>query len=185
MAKINYTALKENLSTISNEPSDSGNRRGYSRARTFIMESNLSEADKKIVRAELYRGADTNQGYFYNSNGVNAAILAVSSLQNANDDSYQPKLPTPLGIAQFAEMVEDGRIFGVSFTKRTTGQLRTMSCRLGVKKFIRGGKMAYSPSEKQLLTVFDMAKKGYRSIPLDGIQSISVGGEKFSIRGLV
>jgi len=181
MANANYTALIEQLKTVSNSPSDSGNRIGYSTARALIMESDLPDAHKEIVRAELHKAADTNQGYHYNSNGVHGALKAIESLVAANDDSFNPEPPTTLSVSQLTDMVKGGRIFGVSFVKRTTGELRTMSCRLGVKKFLRGGQLAYSPAEKQLLTVFDMGKKAYRCIPIEGIQSLSVGGNQYSL----
>jgi len=181
MANANYTALIEQLKTVSNPPSDSGNRKGYAVARAFIMKSDLSDAQKEIVRSELHKAADTNQGYHYNSNGVQGALKAIESLVAANDDSFDPEPPTTLSAMQLTDMVKGGRIFGVSFIKRTTGELRAMSCRLGVKKFLKGGKLSYSPAEKQLLTVFSMSDKGYRSIPLDSIQSVSVGGQTFSV----
>ena len=108
-----------------------------------------------------------------NSKVSNVAKMAVYSGQSANDDSYQPQDISSLEISQFTDIVKDGRIFGVSFIKRTTGELRTMTCRLGVKKFLRGGELAYSPAKKHLLTVFDMVAKGYRMIPLDAIQRVA------------
>ena len=181
MAKTNYKALIEQLETISNEPSDSSNRRGYAQARAFIISSELTDDQKELMRKELHRGADTNQGYHYNSNGISEAISAISKLSAANDDLFDPTLPQSLTITQLINKLESGEIFGVSFIKRNTGELRTMSARLGVKKFLRGGNLSYSPAEKQLLTVFDMAKKGYRSIPLDAIKRVSVGGLLFSV----
>ena len=32
-----------------------------------------------------------------------------------------------------------GRVFGVRFIKRTTGEVRDMNCRGGVRKHLRGG----------------------------------------------
>lgn len=181
MAKANYTALIEQLKTVSNPPSDSGNRRGYSQARAFIKESDLSDAQKELVSDELHKAADTNKGYHYNSNGVHGALKAIESLVAANDDSHDPEPPTTLSASELTNMVKGGRIFGVSFIKRTTGELRTMTCRLGVKKFLRGDKLSYSPAEKRLLTVFSMRDKGYRSIPLDSIERVSVGGRSFNL----
>lgn len=179
MAKTNYKALIEQLNSIRNEPSDFGNRQGYSRARQFITDSDLSESEKDMVRSTLHEAADTNQGWHYNSNGVHGAIRAITELEAANDASFDPEPPTSLSAQELTEKVSDGRIFGVSFTKRSTGDLRTMSCRLGVKKFLRGGKLSYSPSEKQLLTVFSMRDKGYRCIPLDAIHRVSISGQAF------
>ena len=77
------------------------------------------------------------------------------------------------------KLVADGKIFQVEFVKRTTGELRKMRCRLGVNKHLKGGKKAYSTKDKQLLTVFDMEAKGYRSIPVEGIRLLRVGGQSF------
>jgi len=79
------------------------------------------------------------------------------------------------------KLVSDGKIFHIEFIKRTTGELRKMRCRLGVTKHLKGGDKKYSPKAKQLLTVFDMESKGYRSIPVEGICSLTVGGQLFSI----
>jgi len=69
-----------------------------------------------------------------------------------------------------------GKIFGVTFIKRTNGELRTMAARLGVKSYLKGGTLNYDASEKKLLIVFDMHKQGYRAIPLDSIMSIKLEG---------
>ena len=62
-----------------------------------------------------------------------------------------------------------GTIFSIQFTKRSNGAARRMVCRLGVKKYLRGGAAAYNPTDKGLMTVYDLENKGYRSIPLDSI----------------
>lgn len=69
------------------------------------------------------------------------------------------------------------RIFGCTFTKRSTGETRRMACRLGVTKHLKGGELAYDPAARGLVIVFDMHKRQYRTIPLEGIQSITVGGQ--------
>jgi hypothetical protein len=77
------------------------------------------------------------------------------------------------------DAVDDGRIFSVEFIKRTTGEKRLMVCRLGVKSHLKGGTKKFDDKEKNLLTVFDVQKKGYRSIPLENIISVKIHGEKF------
>ncbi len=72
----------------------------------------------------------------------------------------------------------DGKIFSVTFVKRTTGEIRTMTCRLGVTKHLKGGDKAYSPKDYDLVTVFDMQKQGYRSIPIDAILDLKIKGEE-------
>jgi len=77
-----------------------------------------------------------------------------------------------------------GRVFGVTFIKRTNGEVRDMNCRGGVKKHLRGGELAYDPKEKRLVTVFDMAKGDYRSINCDSIIRIAVDGTTFRVNAV-
>ena len=74
-----------------------------------------------------------------------------------------------------------GKVFGVQFVKRTTGEVRKMSARLGVRKYVTGEGLKFSPIKKNLVTVFDMNKKGYRMIPLDGLTNLSINNKKFEI----
>ena len=72
-------------------------------------------------------------------------------------------------------MNSGGRIVSLDFTKRSTGELRHMVCRLGVTKHLKGGELSYDPAKHNLLLVFDMSKQAYRAVPLDGIVQIKVG----------
>lgn len=74
----------------------------------------------------------------------------------------------------------DGRIFSVTFTKRTTGEIRHMVCRLGVQKHLKGGEKAFDDAEKGLLTVFDTQKSGYRSIACESISQIKIDGDEWN-----
>ena len=58
------------------------------------------------------------------------------------------------------------KIFSVSFIKKD-GTERNMICRLGVQKYLTGGKNVNDPSK--YLTVFDMQKKAYRNVALETI----------------
>lgn len=71
----------------------------------------------------------------------------------------------------------DGKIFSVTFTKRTTGEVRHMVCRLGVQKHLKGGEKKFDDAEKGLLTVFDIQKSGYRSIACESVSQIKIEGE--------
>ena len=79
-------------------------------------------------------------------------------------------------ITLFDKIRFGGKIFRVDFIKRTTGEKRTMICRCGVKKYLKGGKAAYSFSEKGLLAVYDYNRHGYRSIPIDNVNMIKLAG---------
>lgn len=73
----------------------------------------------------------------------------------------------------------NGRIFGVRFIKRTTGEVRTMQARLGVVhvKGDLGSGPAYDAASHGLLRVWSMADGGYRSVGTESILAVSVNGE--------
>lgn len=76
-----------------------------------------------------------------------------------------------------------GKFFRVIFTKRTTGELRTMDCRVGVSKFVSGGGLKFDPDAKDLVIVWDLraydpkGDKGYRSINLRTVREIHFRGQ--------
>lgn len=71
----------------------------------------------------------------------------------------------------------NGKIVNVTFTKKD-GTLRVMTCRLGVQKHLKGGESTLDGDK--YLTVFDMAKQGYRAINKDTIVSVKANGETFA-----
>ena len=75
-----------------------------------------------------------------------------------------------------------GKFFRVVFIKRTTGEIRSMLCRIGVKKYLKGGKLRFNAIDRNLLNVYDVTKKGYRFINLDSIQSVRIGGTEYGIK---
>jgi hypothetical protein len=75
-------------------------------------------------------------------------------------------------------------MFAVTFIKRTTGEERTMLARFGVKSFLKGGTLAFDPEDYNLMTVFDMDKQAYRSINMEGLLSLSMGGQRYKVTSL-
>ena len=73
-----------------------------------------------------------------------------------------------------------GKFFSVIFIKKD-GTLRTMNCRLGVKKYLKGGKLRFSPSKKGLVVVFDREKREYRMININTTQSLKVNGKEYYV----
>jgi len=80
----------------------------------------------------------------------------------------------------------ESTIFSVVFIKRTNGDLRKMTCRRGVKKYLAGGKAAYSFKDHDLLPVFDLNKiesaehKGaYRVINLNQLKELKYRGQVY------
>lgn len=87
----------------------------------------------------------------------------------------------------------NGRFFSVTFLK-TNGKLREMTCRLGVKKDLRGGTLKYDPRERGLRVVHEAesiqtdggqrmtVKSGYKMIPTGPrLLSLRVGGKAYGI----
>jgi|TARA_R110000824_G_scaffold175296_1_gene353658 hypothetical protein len=81
------------------------------------------------------------------------------------------------------KMLKDskGKIFGVKFIKRSTGDIRTMSARLGVSKGVKGIGLQYDPESRQLMPVYDMHKQEYRMINLETMYTINIKGQEYSI----
>ena len=80
-------------------------------------------------------------------------------------------------------MIKDsqGKIFGVTFVKRTTGDTRNMSARLGVYKGVTGEGLKYDPESKQLLTVYDMHKGQYRMLNTETLSQLNMGGHAYLV----
>ena len=73
-------------------------------------------------------------------------------------------------------------IFSVVFLKKD-GTIRKMLCRFGVKKHLKGGKLAFNPLERALLVVFDMQKEAYRMVNLNTISNIKMKGVEYYVEG--
>ena len=70
------------------------------------------------------------------------------------------------------------KFFTVVFRKKD-GTLRKMNCRLGVTKHLKGGTKGYDKSN--LVTVYDIVKKGYRTVNLDTLEEIKTRGLKVTV----
>ena len=67
----------------------------------------------------------------------------------------------------------EGKFFTVVFVKKD-GTVRTMNCRTGVKKHLKGGVSTLDAS--QFLTVYDLQSAGYRAVNYSTIQSVTCNG---------
>ena len=79
---------------------------------------------------------------------------------------------------RMVEEYKGSKFFTVTFVKRTTGETRVMNCRKGVKKYLTGGEMKYDPKKKNLVSVYDVKKRGHRSISLENIQRVKMEGDE-------
>jgi len=74
----------------------------------------------------------------------------------------------------------NGRFMTVVFVTRGDNTVRTMNCRKGVKKGIKGtGK---DRKRSGLYTVYDMVVKGWRTINVSGIHKINMNGTEYRVR---
>lgn len=67
----------------------------------------------------------------------------------------------------------NGRFVSVTFIKKD-GTERTMLCRLGVTKYLKGGTSKLDA--EKYLTVFDVQKEQYRAINKETIVSVKLAG---------
>lgn len=73
----------------------------------------------------------------------------------------------------------NGRLFSIKFIKRSTGSVREMTCRIGVKR-----DLSQDPDKSKivdfksaaLIPVFDMQADAYKSIPVEGITEVKIDG---------
>jgi hypothetical protein len=76
-------------------------------------------------------------------------------------------------LSRLRELLGEGKIAAVTFIKRSDGKKRRMLCRTGVKKGITGKGSSYDAASKNLLTVFDMEKQAYRTIPAENVVEVT------------
>lgn len=77
--------------------------------------------------------------------------------------------------------IPNGQAFRITFVKRTTGELREMTCQKGVSAHVTGKGPAYDPQDHNLLVVWDMVKRAYRSVPYEGLRSLKTGGKEYTV----
>lgn len=74
-----------------------------------------------------------------------------------------------------------GRIFTAVFVKKD-GTTRTMNCRLGVSKGVKGVGLRYDPHGYGLLPVFDMEVREFRMLNVGSLLNLTVDGESYEVR---
>ena len=75
----------------------------------------------------------------------------------------------------------NGKIFSAVFTKKN-GEKRSMVCRQGVAKYVKGVGLKFKPEERDLIGVFDMHKKAYRFINAKTLEQIKIKGIEYNIK---
>lgn len=88
----------------------------------------------------------------------------------------------PRRASEFLWNETEGLLFSVYF-KKADGSMRSMICRRGVRKYLRGGDLPYDPKIKRVLPVFDVNIQDYRMVSLDRLVSFNIHGETFIVTG--
>ena len=86
----------------------------------------------------------------------------------------------------------NGQFFSVQFKKRSTGEIRTIVGRTGVRKGVNGHGMRYNPADHDAITVWDNGNvpnaegeksQGHKTVPLNDLREVRAGGAKFRVAG--
>ena len=118
---------------------------------------------------------------------VKSIISEILSEEEEASASTPASGPIKLPLNDIIQLIKDtkGAFFTVKFIKKD-GTERVMNCRLGVKKYLKGGELPYDPVAKGLIQVWDpiAAKKqdgseGYRTISINTISSAKIGGKEY------
>jgi hypothetical protein len=72
-----------------------------------------------------------------------------------------------------------GRIFNVKFTKRN-GEERSLNGKFQ-SKGQNSKRLKFNPTSQNLLSVFDVTKKGYRFVSLDTLHYLALDGQRFQV----
>jgi hypothetical protein len=110
--------------------------------------------------------------------------------ENENNDAEESDEPAPtpstppgeISTEEAKRLIKDtkGKIFTATFTKKD-GTERVMNARLGVKKYLKGGSLAYDAESKGLIPVYDMQLKGYRTINVNTISKLKIGKNTYDV----
>jgi hypothetical protein len=73
-----------------------------------------------------------------------------------------------------------GKIMTIVFRKKD-GTVRTLNTRTGVRANITGKGLSYDPDKYGYLILWDLAKKGYRTVTLDTIQQVKANRETYPV----
>lgn len=73
-----------------------------------------------------------------------------------------------------------GRIFTAEFVKKDH-TVRTMNCRKGVTRFLKGGENKVVKLGNDYVTVFDMQNHGYRTLNLGSVLSVKFKKETYRV----
>lgn len=76
--------------------------------------------------------------------------------------------------------LQNGKFISVSYTK-VSGETRTLTGRLGVKAFLKGGQNKVEALDRPYLVLFDIKLMQYRTVSLDTVSQIRAKNAIYNI----
>lgn len=76
----------------------------------------------------------------------------------------------------------DGQIASIDYVKQA-GEARTLTGRLGVKAYLKGGQNKVEAADRPYLTMFDMQLRQYRTVDLSTVSAIRAQGKIINVIG--
>ena len=80
--------------------------------------------------------------------------------------------------SEVIEMIGDGSFVTVEFVKASTGELRKLNGRMGVKRYVKGVGKKFADEDKDLITIWEK-DVGYRSFKVANLKSIKAHGREW------
>ncbi len=144
---------------------------------------------KEIIREELKRVLKEQDPELNPELNIGSKVEPESEAEPSPEpetpESELPKEQPLQNISKLeaAQKIRDtkGRMFTVTFIKKSNGEKRVMNARLGVKAYLRGGVLPYDPNTKGLIPVYDIQTKEYRMINIQGIVNLKTGGIEYNV----
>jgi len=99
---------------------------------------------------------------------------------NTNEFNYNKMINREEAKHLLEKMRNDNRMFSLEFIKKD-GTKRVMLARFNVTKGLTGKGQRYNPADYDLMTVYDMNKGSYRSVPLDRLLWVRTKGKRYYV----
>ncbi len=149
-----------------------------------ILEREAQKYDDNFIRERRALGElDHPDSSVVNLKNVSHNVKRM--FWNGNDLMGEVEiLTTPSGNI-LKELLNCGIKLGISSrgmgSVKKNGDLREMTCRLGVTRHLKGGELGYDAEAMNYLTVFDMQVQEYRTINVNTLKQIKFEGVTYEI----
>ena len=80
--------------------------------------------------------------------------------------------------SEVIKLIGDNSIVSVEFVK-ADGSIRNLNGRMNVKKHLKGVGKKFDDAEYDLITIYDLKAKGYRSFKVSNLKSIKAHGREW------